>query len=175
LNTRAPVSTTTTSTTALEDKDVECTHCKTKMTSHLGSGRTVRYFNCTSCQRWVSSSYTEVFRADGKVRTRPQEPAAKTSFDQVKDRLDRWLAAVEDQDPYRTLGVSPMDPGDRIREAYRELAIANHPDRGGSPEKMRQINEAYEKIHFHRERRKQEQLEGGSGPGVLHSGSASAQ
>lgn len=169
MNTRAPVNTTT-STTALEDKDVECTHCKTKMTSHLGSGRTVRYFNCASCQRWVSSSYTEVFRADGKVRTRPQETSTKTSFDQVKDRLDRWLAAVEDQDPYRTLGVSPMDSGERIRDAYRELAIAHHPDRGGSPDKMRQINEAHEKIHFHRERRKQEQLEGGSGPGVLHAG-----
>ncbi len=167
--TRAPVTTTTT-TTALEDTDVECTHCKVKMTSHLGSGRTVRYFNCSSCQRWVSSSYTEVFRVDGKVRTRPQESAAKATFDQVKGRLDRWLAAVEDQDPYRCLGVSPMDPPERIREAYREMAIAHHPDRGGSPARMQQINEAYEKIHFHRERRKAEQLEAGNGPVELHSG-----
>lgn len=159
---RAPVTT----TTALEDTDVECTHCKVKMTSHLGSGRTVRYFNCSSCQRWVSSSYTEVFRVDGKVRTRPLE-AAKTTFDQVKSRLDRWLAAVEDQDPYRTLGVSPMDTAERIREAYREQAIAHHPDRGGSPEKMRQLNEAYEKIHFHRERRKAEQLESGAAASQL--------
>ncbi len=165
---RAPVTATT--TTALEDTDVECTHCRLQMTSHLGSGRTVRYFNCVSCQRWVSSSYTEVFRADGKVRTRPHAVAAKTTFDQVKNRLDRWLAAVDDQDPYRMLGVSPMDPNERVREAYRELAIANHPDRGGSPERMQQINDAYEKIHFHRARRKAEQLEAGSPLGELHSG-----
>ncbi len=165
--TRAPA---TATSTTLDSTDVECTHCKVKMTSHLGSGRTVRYFNCPSCQRWVSSAYTEVFRVDAKVRTRPQEQAVKTSFDQVKDRLDRWLAAVEDQDPYRTLGVSPMDSPERLRDAYREMAIAHHPDRGGSPERMRQINEAYEKIHFHRERRKAEQLESGTGPGALHSG-----
>lgn len=163
---RAPV----TSTTTLEDVDVECTHCHVKMSTHLGSGTTVRYFNCPSCHRWVSSSYTEVFRADAKVRTRRPDPAGKTPFDEVKGRLDRWLAAVEDQDPYRVLGVSPMDAPERIREAYREKAIANHPDRGGSPQRMAQINEAYEKIHFHRERRKAEQLESGSPVQELNSG-----
>lgn len=163
---RAPVTTTTT----LQDVDVECTHCRVKMSMHLGSGTTVRYFNCPSCHRWVSSSYTEVFRADAKVRTRRQEAEGKTPFDAVKGRLDRWLAAVEDQDPYRVLGVSPMESPERIREAYRELAIANHPDRGGSPARMAQINEAYEKIHFHRERRKAEQLEAGTAPEQLNSG-----
>lgn len=164
---RAPVTTTSTTTTVLDGTDVECTHCKVKMTSHLGSGRSVRYFSCASCQRWVSSSYTEVFKVDGKVRTRPQDDAARASFDQVKNRLDRWLAAVEDQDPYRVLGVSPMDTPERIRDAYRELAIAHHPDRGGSAEKMRQLNDAYERIHFHRERRKAEQLEAGAAPNAL--------
>ena len=96
--------------------------------------------------------------------------AGKTSFDEVKNRLDRWLAALEDQDPYRVLGVSPMDTPDRIREAYRELAVAHHPDRGGDPDRMRQINEAYERIHFHRERRKAEQLEARPPPDALLSG-----
>ena len=160
---RAPLTTTT-----LKDVDVECTHCRVKMSAHLGSGTTVRYFNCPSCHRWVSSSYPEVFRADAKVRTRKPEPA-KTAFDAVRGRLDRFLAAVEDQDPYRVLGVSPMDTPERIREAYRELAIAHHPDRGGSPQRMAQINEAYEKIHFHRERRKAEQLEAGAAPEQLNS------
>jgi hypothetical protein len=162
-----------TATTCLEDVDVECTHCRVKMSTHLGSGATVRYFNCPSCHRWVSSSYAEVFRVDAKVRTRRHNAAGKATFDEVKGRLDRWLAAVEDQDPYRTLGVSPMDTAERIRDAYRELAIANHPDRGGDPVRMRQINEAYERIHFHRERRKAEQLEAGRGPSELHSGASS--
>ncbi|HIE33415.1 MAG TPA: J domain-containing protein [Thermodesulfobacteriaceae bacterium] len=30
-----------------------------------------------------------------------------------------------------------------IREAYRRLAASFHPDRGGDPEKMKALNEAY--------------------------------
>ena len=52
----------------LEDVDVECTHCGVRMATHTGSGGTVRYFNCPSCQRWVTSQYTEVFRADAEPR-----------------------------------------------------------------------------------------------------------
>src|SRR4051812_35230454 len=129
------------------------------MSTHLGSGTKIRYFNCPCCHRWVSSTYTEVFRADAKLRTRPQERPGKSAFAEVKSRLESWLAAAEDQDPYRALGVSPSDSLDQIREKYRELAIANHPDRGGHPDRMRQINEAYEKIHLHRERREESPLE----------------
>jgi hypothetical protein len=43
----------------------------------------------------------------------------------------------------------PTDPGQRltlpqIREAYREMALAHHPDAGGSEEAMRRLNEAYQ-------------------------------
>jgi hypothetical protein len=43
----------------------------------------------------------------------------------------------------------PTTPGDRltlpqIREAYRELALAHHPDSGGTDEGMRRLNEAYQ-------------------------------
>lgn len=43
----------------------------------------------------------------------------------------------------------PTTPGQRltlpqIREAYRELALAHHPDAGGSEESMRRLNEAYQ-------------------------------
>ncbi len=146
-------------TTTLEDVDVECTHCGVKMASHLGSGARVRYFHCSSCHRWVSSTYSEVLRGDAKVRARPrQEGGFFSSFDQVKERLERWLTALDDRDPYKALGVSPLDTPDRIRERYRELAIANHPDRGGSLERMRQINDAYERISQHRERRAAELL-----------------
>jgi DnaJ-domain-containing protein 1 len=111
--------------------------------------------------------YQEVFRADARVRTHPARSAAAAAFDEVKGRLDRWLAALEDQDPYRLLGVSPADSPERVREAYRDAARANHPDRGGSVERMRQVNEAYERIASHRERR-QAELE--SGPVALESG-----
>jgi hypothetical protein len=153
----------------LDGVEVECTHCGVRMASHVGNGERVRYFRCGSCQRWVSSVYTEVFRGDAKMRMHPKRPESERNaqFDQVKDRLERWLAALEDQDPYRVLGVSPLDSEESIRDRYRELALAHHPDRGGSMEKMREINVAYEKIVLHRERRQREQLAEGRRSVVL--------
>ncbi len=151
----------------LEDVDVECTHCKVAMTSQRAPGSFVRYFHCSGCHRWVSSTYTEVFKSDAKVRTHKRgEGAGFAAFNQVKDRLERWLNALDDQDPYRTLGVSPMESADRIRERYRELALKNHPDRGGSVEAMRKINDAYERTIAHRERRQAEALAAGASRGL---------
>lgn len=150
-------------TMTLDDVEVECTHCGIRMTTHLGSSNRVRYFRCASCHRWVSSVYTEVFSADTKVRTHKiVEEKKEPQFEEVKVRLERWLQALDDQDPYRTLGVSPLDSADTIRARYRELAMAHHPDRGGSAAKMRELNLAYERIIHHRERRKAEALSSGS-------------
>jgi hypothetical protein len=45
----------------------------------------------------------------------------------------------------------PTDPDHvltlhQIREAYRQLALAHHPDTGGDPEAMRRLNEAYQML-----------------------------
>ena len=84
-----------------------------------GERRRVRYFRCGSCHRWVSSIYTDIFRADAKMRTHPVKDttAADARFVAVKDRLERWLAALEEQDPYRVLGVSPLDSPEVVRDA----------------------------------------------------------
>ncbi len=132
---------------------VECLHCGVEMTAHLGSGGVVKYFRCSSCHRWVSSAYREVFRADTKVRRIPERPGSDVAFDGVKMRLERWLGALDDQDPYHLLGVSPLESPDRIRQRYHELALLCHPDRGGSVEKMSELNDAYERILNHRARR----------------------
>jgi hypothetical protein len=142
-----------------EATTVECTHCGVEMTSHLGSSGQVRYFRCGSCHRWVSTMYRDVLGADAKVRAvRPQPIGAKEDFARVKDRLERWLASLEQQDPYRALGVSPADSTDTIRVRYHQLALEKHPDRGGSPDAMREINDAYERIVHHRDRRRTEAL-----------------
>lgn len=146
----------------LENVEVECTHCGIRMT--LQNGNRVRYFRCSGCHRWVSSTYSEVFRADAKVRTHPVKDtgAQDEQFIEVKDRLDRWLSALEDQDPYRLLGVSPLDSAETVRARYHALALERHPDRGGSAEKMRELNAAYERILRHRARKRQEALSAGS-------------
>ncbi|ADO72724.1 J domain-containing protein [Stigmatella aurantiaca] len=144
----------------LENVEVECTHCGVRMTLHEGSGRRVKYFRCGSCHRWVSSTYTDIFRSDAKMRTHPAKDtsAEDARFLEVKDRLDRWLNALEEQDPYRVLGVSPLDSAEVVRTRYRELALERHPDRGGSVEKMRELNGAYEKILRHRQRKRAESM-----------------
>lgn len=144
----------------LENVEVECTHCGVRMTLHEGTGRRVRYFRCGSCHRWVSSTYTDIFRSDAKVRTHPAKDTGVSDahFLEVKDRLERWLSALEEQDPYRVLGVSPLDSPDVVRARYRELALERHPDRGGSAEKMRELNDAYERILRHRQRKREEAM-----------------
>ena len=47
-------------------------------------------------------------------------------------------------DPYAELGLPPGAPPEDVAAAYRRLAKAYHPDRGGSEGRMAQINAAYD-------------------------------
>ncbi|OJH35027.1 J domain-containing protein [Cystobacter ferrugineus] len=136
----------------LENVEVECTYCGVRMARH--EGPRIKYFRCGSCHRWVSSTYTEVFRADAKMRTHPvkDKTDADARFLAAKNKLEAWLAALDEQDPHQVLGVSPTDPIEVVRARFRELALAQHPDRGGCEAKMRELNVAYEKILGHRQR-----------------------
>ncbi|MCY1042846.1 J domain-containing protein [Corallococcus sp. bb12-1] len=146
----------------LENVEVECTHCGVMMT--LQPGNRVKYYRCGSCHRWVSSTYSEVFRADAKMRTHPVKDTADADarFVEVKDRLDKWLSAVQEQCPYQTMGVSPLDAPDVVRARFHALAMERHPDRGGSAEQMRELNAAYERILKHRQRKRLEALSSGT-------------
>ncbi|ROQ40826.1 nuclease-like protein [Frondihabitans sp. PhB188] len=48
--------------------------------------------------------------------------------------------------PYEVLGVSPAASQDELRRAYRRLARQTHPDLGGTPERFRRVQLAWELV-----------------------------
>lgn len=53
---------------------------------------------------------------------------------------------------WQTLGVEPGASVEEIRAAFRQRALATHPDRGGAPEAFRALRSAYESALERRER-----------------------
>lgn len=49
-------------------------------------------------------------------------------------------------DAYDVLGASPDDPIELIRDVYRKKAMFYHPDKGGSEERFKRLQVAYEMI-----------------------------
>ena len=49
-----------------------------------------------------------------------------------------------DRSAYSLLGVKPTSSSDEIRNAYKEKAMVNHPDRGGDPAVWGELQKAYD-------------------------------
>lgn len=58
-----------------------------------------------------------------------------------------------DNSLYSTLGVSRDATTDEINKAFRKLVLVNHPDKGGDPEKFKQIKKAHEILSDENSRR----------------------
>jgi hypothetical protein len=66
------------------------------------------------------------------VGARP--PAARADAADGGERPSIWT----------TLGVAPNTTGPALKQAFRQRALATHPDRGGDPEAFREVQRAYE-------------------------------
>jgi DnaJ family protein C protein 3 len=58
-------------------------------------------------------------------------------------KAEKRLKLSKTKDYYKVLGVSRSADQKEIQKAYRKMAREHHPDKGGTPEKMAEINEAF--------------------------------
>jgi curved DNA-binding protein CbpA len=82
----------------------------------------------------------------------------KTLQDLIQEQIDkdfRSLVESMSHDEARSvLGLEPDHSEDELKTAFRAASKRHHPDLGGSPEAMKHVNAAYEKLkgaggHFH--------------------------
>ena len=62
------------------------------------------------------------------------------------------------RDYYEVLGVKKDASADEIKKSFRRAAIEHHPDRGGSEDKFKEINEAYEVLKDTEKRKRYDQF-----------------
>ena len=65
---------------------------------------------------------------------------------------------VRDSKLYDILEVNPNANENEIKKAYRKLAMKHHPDKGGDPEKFKEITHAFEILSDSEKREKYDSL-----------------
>lgn len=134
--------------TATSTVQLTCQLCEAPMSLQARAGSPVRYHHCAKCGRWVASNYGEEMLRTGTARIARERPRSSGSVDfaEIKARMTRWMQQLDESDPYWVLGVSPRASDEEVRARFHELALENHPDRGGDPAQMRRVLNAWEQV-----------------------------
>ena len=83
---------------------------------------------------------------------RNMELGALKQMKTMVDKMIKEIAKEEavsgqgDMNPFSILGIDVDATEEEVKKAYRDKAWASHPDRGGSQEKMKRVNAAWEAI-----------------------------
>eukprot|EP00397_Hematodinium_sp_SG-2012_P000409 GEMP01000409.1.p1 GENE.GEMP01000409.1~~GEMP01000409.1.p1 ORF type:complete len:1601 (+),score=465.87 GEMP01000409.1:27-4829(+) len=100
----------------------------------------------------LKRSWSEV-EEDAKKMTREQLRHCNKFFDDYILRQMRFksevideMARLHENAAYAILGVDPLASDEQIKRAYRQIAMACHPDKGGDKEDFQELTNAYEKI-----------------------------
>ena len=65
---------------------------------------------------------------------------------------------IMSKDYYDILGVGKSASADEIKNAFRKKAHEHHPDKGGNPEKFKELNEAYQVLGNAEKRQRYDQF-----------------
>lgn len=96
--------------------------------------------------------YEEAMRDFKNAHDRADGPAQQNIGSKYQ-KAQRLHKQANSKDYYKVLGVSRDADAATIKKAYRSLAKKNHPDKGGTAEKMAAINEAFDVLNDDDKRR----------------------
>lgn len=119
-------------------------------------GATVRYLRNgqwqeISCFVFSTRSHNlrQIFLLLDRLRIAEQQGVQYQGLTYSKDLATTTGEAARKEslmDAYDILGASPDDPTELIKDIYRRKTMYYHPDRGGTDEKIKRLNNAYELI-----------------------------
>lgn len=99
-------------------------------------------WNRVECNLWAIAKHVEALRG--------QERWGIGTVEQAFTGYMALPAPMDLKPWWEVLGIKEEDGHLRVRQAYRDLAVKNHPDNGGSHEGMVEVNQAWENAQLAR-------------------------
>jgi hypothetical protein len=88
--------------------------------------------------------HVERVESQEEIDERAERERYARTWQELRELRRRGVGPTPDD--LRVLGVSWPCSAEELKAAYRRLALRAHPDRGGSAEEFRRVNEAYERL-----------------------------